>query len=135
MATLVINSTSDARMRDLLGLPLLLLSTVAFGKCATTPYSLSGVVLDGVGKPLPHAGLVVQWQDHGKRLQQLESIADADGAYTLTIPFYPYSGRSLWGPDRCAAILHSVTIRIGTTRQVVDLSGQATHADLVVVSP
>ena len=79
-------------------------------KCARQLFELSGAVVDSNGAPM--AGVVVgaAWMEVSEPAGPSMTLTDSEGRYSIPIYFNPYSGQSLFGGDRCRAVLSQVSI-------------------------
>ena len=122
-------------MRSLFLSFLLLGSSSAWCKCATTFYTITGRV-SIAGQPISGVGLVVEWSQLD-RVERVATVSASDGTYKLEVPFYGYSGRNpTTGGDLCHAVLSEVRIsavRGDVTKQrVVQISAVKTSVDWVL---
>ena len=122
-------------MRWLYALLVFLCCGVAWVKCATTWYVITGQVVTVNGLPAPNVTLAVEWRQFD-RTEHVEAVSASDGTYKLEVPFYPYSGRSWLHGDLCKAALEKaqVSAQRGEVKKQRDvlISGEITSVDWVV---
>ena len=82
----------------------------ASAACNLREYMVTGVAVNG---KTPVAGAVIEaaWDEKQSGGASTRTKSGADGRFTLTIVFDPYSGRSIGGTDRCDAPLAQVRIK------------------------
>ena len=86
----------------------MLLSTVVSAKCEGEFHAISGVVADGMGKPIPGAHVRATWTEW-RRTASGSAVADGQGRYRLQIQFNPFSGEGPNG-DACQGRLAGVSL-------------------------
>jgi hypothetical protein len=84
----------------------------ARAQCPLSEFTISGRVVDTAGRPIPASRIVATWTERaaGQVTNQRES--DADGAFSIRIPFDTFSGRTFLGEARCEAALDRITLTV-----------------------
>ena len=90
---------------------LLAASGAATAACDLQEYSLTGTAATRDGAPVPGAVVEATWDEKLSGGASTRTKSGADGRFTLTIQFDPYSGRSIGGDDRCDAKLGDVRVK------------------------
>ena len=86
--------------------------TIACGKCITTWHDITGIVAAADATPIPNAKVVVAWSVLTRQVKETSVVqTDANGRYSVHLPFYTGSGSTLFG-DVCKAILSKVSIEV-----------------------
>lgn len=84
----------------------------ARAQCPLDEFTIAGRVVDSAGRPIPASRIVATWTERaaGQVTNQRES--DADGAFSIRIPFDTFSGRTFLGEARCEAALDRITLTV-----------------------
>lgn len=84
----------------------------ALAQCPLAEYTVEGRVLDQAGRPIPGSRVEAEWTERAAGVVSNQREADADGAFSIRIPFDTFSGRTFLGEARCEATLDRVTLRV-----------------------
>lgn len=93
----------------------LLLSCVALhvsAKCVDQRYSVSGEVVDSLGKPVAGALIGISWTERGAARSPVVSTSDADGRFQLTFGFNTLVSYSSADGHNCRGELRSISVTV-----------------------
>jgi hypothetical protein len=79
--------------------------------CTLKEYTVTGTALGADGSPVAGALVEATWEEKQAGIASTRTRSAADGRFTLTIQFDPYSSRSFGGKERCDAELAQVRVR------------------------
>jgi hypothetical protein len=84
----------------------------AMAQCPLSEFTIAGRVVDGGGRPIPASRIVATWTERAAGQVTNQRETDADGAFSIRIPFDTFSGRTFLGEARCEATLDSITLTV-----------------------
>jgi hypothetical protein len=94
------------------GLALALAALSAHAQCPLSEFTIAGRVVDGEGRPIPDARVVATWNERAAGQVSNQRDTDAEGAFSIRVPFDTFSGRTFLGEARCEAVLERVTLTV-----------------------
>ena len=89
---------------------LLAASGSANAACNLREYMITGLATSG-DAPVANAVIEASWDEKQSGGASTRTKSGADGRFTLTIVFDPYSGRSIGGNDRCDSPIGDVRVK------------------------
>ncbi len=108
----------------------------ALAQCPLSEFAIAGRVVDSAGRPIPGSRVVATWTERAAGQVTNQRETDADGAFSIRIPFDTFSGRTFLGEARCEATLDRVTLTItspGYRPRVEILDPAETAASIPIV--
>ncbi len=113
----------------------LLLTSPAWSKCAAHIYTVSGSATTADGAALGGMTITARWNEFDGS-KAIDAMSNADGTYSLRIPYYPFVHLYADGEHDCSAMLRQVEL-VATSkgvkeRKILVVDGRTAKVDFLV---